>query len=207
MRSASIRPRRPGLHCGSEFLKRKSRQKGNSTLEMALGFLPLMALALGIMDFSFSIFMQSSFQNATREAVRFGITYNLTYNGTTYGSQTAAMDAVAQNNAFGFLSSALTLSDGTAANTKLQVNYYFPDNLSAPATAASLPHTTTTTPSYVITALNQTGNVIEVRVNQYPWNWMVPLPNFMPGKSINVSASSLDVLQGLPVGVFTYPAS
>ncbi len=207
MRSADARSRRTRLNCQSGFLKRKSRQKGNTIVEMALGFLPLMALALGIMDFSFSIFMQSSFQNATREAVRFGITYNLTYNGTTYGSQTAAMDAVAQNNSFGFLSGALTLSDGSTANTKLQVNYYFPDNLSTPATVSQLPYTTTTTPSYVITALNQTGNVLEVRVNQYPWNWMVPLPNFMPGKSINVSASSLDVMEGLPVGVFTYPAS
>jgi len=184
---------------------RKPRQKGHNTLEMALGFLPLIALMFGIMDFSFSIFMQSSFQNATREAVRFGITYNLTYNGTAYTSQTAAMTAVAQNNTFGFLSSSLTLPDHTAASSKIQVNYYFPDNLSAPATVSQLPHTTTTTPSYIITNLNQTGNVVEVRVNAYPWNWMVPLPHFMPGSGINLSASSLDVLEGLPVGTFTYP--
>ncbi len=185
---------------------RKPRQKGNDTLEMALGFLPLFALMLGIMDFSFSIFIQSSFQNATREAVRFGITYNLVYNGTTYTSQTAAMTAVAQNNAFGFLNSTLTLPDGTTGASKIQVNYYFPDNLSTPATSAQLPYTTSTTPSYIVTNLNQTGNVIEVRVSSYPWNWMVPLPNFMPGKSINLSASSLDVLEGLPVGTFTYPS-
>ncbi len=184
---------------------RKPRQKGHNALEMALGFLPLIALMFGIMDFSFSIFMQSSFQNATREAVRFGITYNLVYNGTTYTSQTDAMTAVAQANTFGFLGSSLKLADGTFANTKIQVNYYFPDNLSAPATASQLPHTTTTTPSYIITNLNQTGNVLEVRVNAYPWNWMVPLPNFMPGSGITLSASSLDVLEGLPVGTFTYP--
>ncbi|HEY1759714.1 MAG TPA: TadE/TadG family type IV pilus assembly protein [Bryobacteraceae bacterium] len=185
---------------------RKPRQKGHVMLEAALCFLPLMALMFGIMDFSFSIFMQSSFQNATREAVRFGITYGLVYNGTTYSSQTLAMTAVAQANAFGFLNATTTLPDGTTGASKIQVNYYFPDNLSTPATAASLPYTTTTTPSYIITNLNQTGNVLEVRVNSYPWNWMVPLPNFMPGKGINLSASSLDVMEGLPVGVFTYPA-
>ena len=185
---------------------KKLRQKGNDTIEMALGFLPLMALMLGIMDFSFSIFMQSSFQNATREAVRFGITYGLVYNGTSYTSQTAAMTAVAQNNAFGFLNSTLTLPDGTTGASKIQVNYYFPDNLSTPATTSQLPYTTTTTPSYIVTNLNQTGNVLEVRVNAYPWNWMVPLPNFMPGRGITVSASSLDVLEGLPVGTFTYPS-
>lgn len=184
----------------------KPRQRGHVAAEVAIGFLPLFAFFVGILDFSFSIFIQSSFQNATRDAVRFGITYNLTYNGTTYTSQTAAMEAVAQANSFGFLSSTLTLSDGTLANTKMQVNYYFPDNLSSPATSSELPHTTTTSPSYIITNLNQTGNVVEVRVNSYPWNWMVPLPNFMPGKQISVSASSLDVLQGLPVGVFTYPS-
>lgn len=185
---------------------RKRRRIGHVAAEMAIGFLPLFAFFVGILDFSFSIWIQSSFQNATRDAVRFGITYNLTYDGTTYSTQTAAMEAVAQNNAFGFLSSTLMLSDGTYANTKMEVNYYFPDNLSSPATTSELPHTTTTTPSYVITNLNQTGNVVEMRINAYPWNWMVPLPNFMPGKSISISASSLDVLQGLPVGTFTYPS-
>jgi Flp pilus assembly protein TadG len=188
-------------------LGRHRRQRGHMAAEMALGFLPLFAFFVGILDFSFSIFVQSSFQNATRDAVRFGITYNLTYNGTPYTTQTLAMEAVAQANAFGFLDSTLKLSDGTYANTKMQVNYYFPDNLSSPATASQLPYTTSTTPSYIINNLNQTGNVVEMRVNSYPWNWMVPLPNFMPGKSINVSASSLDVLEGLPVGTFTYPAS
>ncbi len=183
-----------------------ARQKGHVAAEMALGFLPLFALFIGILEFSFSIFMQCSFQEATRDAVRFGITYSLAYNGTTYTSQTAAMTAVAQANAFGFLSASTTLADGTTGASKIQVNYYFPDNLSTPATASELPYTTSTTPSYVITNLNQTGNVVEVRVNAYPWNWMVPLPNFMPGKSISLSASSLDVLQGLPVGQTTYPS-
>ena len=187
---------------------RSSRRKGHVAAEMALGFLPLFALFVGILDFSFSIFMQSSFQNATREAVRFGITYNLTYSGTTYGSQTLAMEAVAQANSFGFLSSSLTLPDGTAANTKMQVNYYYPDNLSTPATSSSptLPHTYTLNgATNTINNLNQTGNVVEVRINNYPWNWMVPLPNFMPGRQISVSASSLDILEGLPVGTINYP--
>jgi Flp pilus assembly protein TadG len=184
----------------------KNRQRGNTALEMALGFLPLFALFIGIVEFSFSIFMQSTFQNATRDAVRTGITYNMTYNGASYTDQTSLMDAVAQANTFGFLSSNLTLSDGTKANTKLQVNYYFPDNLSTPATCSQLPHTTTTSPAYVITNLNQTGNVVEVRVNGYPWNWMVPLPNFMPGTGISLSASSLDVMEALPASDDgTYP--
>lgn len=188
---------------------RKNRvRRGHVAAEMALGFLPLFAMFIGIVEFSFSMFMQSTFQNATRDAVRTGITYNMTYNGTTYCDQTALMEAVTQANTFGFLSSTLKLSDGTYANTKLEVNYYFPDNLSSPATSSQLPHTTTTSPAYVITALNQTGNVVEVRVNAYPWNWMVPLPKFMPGTSISLSASSLDVLESLPASDNgTYPAA
>lgn len=186
----------------------KRRRRGHVAAEMALGFLPLFALFVGILDFSFSIFIQSTFQAATRAAVRLGITYNMTFNGTPYSSQTDVMEAVAQANTFGFLSSGLTLSDGTAANTKMQVNYYFPDNLSTPATASQLPYTTSTTPSYVISNLNQSGNVVEVRVNGYPWNWLVPLPSFMPGKSINISAGSLDILESLPQSDNNiYPAS
>ncbi len=176
----------------------KTRQRGHVAAEMALGFLPLFAMFVGILEFSFSMFMQSTFQNATRDAVRAAITYNMTYEGTTYTDQTSLMEAVAQANTFGFLSSTLTLPDNTAANSKIEVNYYFPDNLSTPAACLSLPHTTTTTPSYVITNLNQTGNVVEVRVNAYPWNWMVPLPRFMPGTGISLSASSLDVMESLP---------
>jgi Flp pilus assembly protein TadG len=186
----------------------KTRQRGHVAAEMALGFLPLFALFIGVVEFSFSMFIQSAFQNATRDAARVGITYNMTYNGVPYTDQTSLMEAVAQSVTFGFLSSNLTLSDGTKANTKMQVNYYFPDNLSTPATCTQLPHTTTTTPAYVITNLNQTGNVVEVRVNAYPWNWMVPLPNFMPGTGIGLSASSLDVMESLPAAdAGVYPSA
>jgi Flp pilus assembly protein TadG len=185
----------------ADAIRHKRKRGGHVMLEMALSFLPLMAIILGIMDFSMVIFMQGALQNATREAVRFGITYNLTYGGTTYGNQTAAMTAVAQANSFGFLSG--TLTDGTTAASHIKVNYYTPDNLSTPATTSDLPKVVN---SVTISVLNQTGNVMEVAVTGYPWNWMVPLPNFMPGKSISIGASSLDVLQGLPIGTFTYPS-
>ena len=176
-------------------------QGGHVMLEMALSFLPLMAIIFGILDFSMVIFIQGAFQNATREAVRFGITYNLTYGGTTYGTQAAAMTAVAQANSFGFLSG--NLSDGTTAASHIKVNYYTPDNLSTPAKVSDLPKVVN---NVTISVLNQTGNVVEVAVTGYPWNWMVPLPNFMPGKSISIGATSLDVMQGLPIGTFTYPS-
>ncbi len=179
---------------------RRRRESGHVALEMALGFLPLMAMIFAIMDFSMVIFIQGAFQNATEEAVRFGITYNLTYNGTTYGTQTAAMTAVVEANSFGFLNS-------TNGSTYITVNYFLPNNLSTPATTASLNLPTGVVVNGVlITNLNQTGNVVQVLISGYPWNWMVPLPKFMPGKTLTIGATSLDVLQGLPVGVFTYPS-
>jgi Flp pilus assembly protein TadG len=168
---------------------------------MAFAFLPILALILGILDFSMVIFIQGAFQNATREAVRFGITYNLTYNGTTYTSQTAAMKAVVQNNAFGFLSG--TLTDGTTGASHIAINYYTPDDLSTPTSAGVLPKTVN---NVVITVVNQTGNVVEAKITGYPWNWMVPLPKFMPGSGMTLGASSLDAMQGLPVGTFSYPS-
>ena len=91
-----------------------------------------------------------------------------------------------------------TTSNPIYASSTLQVNYYFPDDLSTPATCSQPPAHHHYQSRYVITALNQTGNVVEVRVNNYPWNWMVPLPNFMPGTGISLSASSLDVMESLP---------
>jgi hypothetical protein len=56
-----------------------------------------------------------------------------------------------------------------------------------------------------VTTANQPGNIVEVNVTNYPWNWLLPLPNFQAGKGLNLSASAVDVLGGLQGGV-TPPA-
>ena len=162
-------------------------------LEMALGFMPFIALVLGLADFAMVIYINSTLQNAVREGVRQGITYNLTYNGTTYGNQTDVVRAAVEANSGGWL---------TAANgpTYIRVNYYTPGNLNSAAT------TTYNGQGQALNQINAPGNVLEVRVQGYPWNWMVPLPNFMPGAGMTLSMSFFDVLQGLPVGVNNPPA-
>ena len=176
---------------------KKKRQGGQAMMvEMALSFLPFFALIIGIADFSMAAFMSGLFQDAVREGTRFAITYNLTYNGTTYTSQTAAIRAVVINNSLGFITSS------NVANYVV-VNYYTPDNLSTPATAGQLPKVVN---GVNIQYLNQSGNVVAVSVQSYPWNWMVPLPNFMPGTGLTLSALSLDVLQPLPVGQSVPPS-
>jgi len=176
---------------------KRKRQGGQAlAVEMALSFLPFFALITGIADFSMVTFMSGLFQDAVREGTRFAITYNLTYNGTTYSSQTQAVQAVVINNSLGFITS-------SNVSNYVSVNYYTPDNLSTPATNSQLPKTVN---GVVINYLNQSGNVVAVSIQSYPWNWMVPLPNFMPGTGLNLGAMSLDVLQPLPIGESTPPS-
>jgi Flp pilus assembly protein TadG len=181
----------------------RRRRSGNAALEAALVFMPLFALLLGIADFSFSMFLMGLFESASRDAARYATTFNLAYNGNTYTSMTKVAQQIVINETLGFISS-------SNVNTYVQVNYYFPDQLSSPATSAELPHTWTdsNTPpdTYTINYVNAPGNVVEVRVVGYPWNWMVPIHNFMPGSGMTIGSESVDVLQQLPVGVTTPPA-
>lgn len=174
----------------------KANERGNVLIEMALGILPFMALFFMIMDVSLVMFVNNTIQLAVREGVRYAITYNTTYNGVTYGSQTQAIQAVVQANSMGFLSG--------ANGSYIRVNYYLPNNLSTPVTASNLPQTMPD--GTVVNWVNQRGNVIEIQARNYPWNWMVPLPGIAAGRGITLSAASSDVMQGLPVGVFTPPA-
>ena len=174
---------------------RRRSQGGNAFVEMAIAFVPFFALIFGIMDFSLAIFLYNTLQNAAREGSRYAITYNTSFNGTTYTSQTAAIQAVVESFSVGFLTS-------TNGTNYIKVNYYLPNNLSTPATQGSLPQVVN---GVNIQYVNQTGNVVEVQIQNFPWNWMVPLPGYMQGKGLSMSAAASDVLQGLPVGTSTPP--
>ncbi len=171
---------------------RKGNRSGHVMLEMALGFLPFFALIFGIADFSMVMYINSTLQNAAREGVREGITYNLVFNGTTYASQTELIQAVVQANSGGWIT-------GSNVATYVRVNYYAPGALS-----------TAVQPTYdgsgnLTNSPNAPGNVLEVRIQGFPWNWMVPLPSSMPGTGMTLNVSALDVLQGLPVGTSSPP--
>ena len=176
--------------------RRKRSQGGNAFIEMSLGFLPFFALIFGILDFSLAIFINNTLQDAVREGVRYAITYNTTYQGTSYASQTLAVRAVVKSFGMGFLT-----TSNVAAYVK--VNYYLPNNLGTPATSSNVP---TTVNGVYIQYLNQTGNVVEVQIQNFPWNWMVPLGGYMPGTGLTMSSSASDVLQGYPVGSFSPPS-
>ena len=153
-----------------------SGERGAGMVELALVLVPLMAIMLAIVDFSFPIFLRSTFTAAVREGCRFGITYQLTYNGTTYTSQTAAIKAVVQGNSMGFLA-------GASGASLIQVNYYSPVSPFSQLTG---------------TGANASGNILEVTISGFTWSSIAPI--WRSNTPFSISAISADRLETLPSG-------
>jgi Flp pilus assembly protein TadG len=206
---------------------RRRTQRGNTVLDSALCFLPMMAMFFGIIDVCYAVSIQSLFSQAVRAGSRFAVTYSANYGATSCASSQAACVAkVVQDNAVGFLA-------GTKINA-IGINYYISNNLTTPVmscTAAgvctpsgspTLPYTytvatTSGTTSVTITYANQPGNIVEVTIPSYPMLWMVPIKGSSAGSSVTdlsgktglgltLTASSADVLGGLQVGTNIPPA-
>jgi Flp pilus assembly protein TadG len=168
--------------------RRRKKESGNTIVELALILTPMMALLLAIVELSLPIFKKSTFVSAVREGCRYGITYQTLYNGTNYASQTAAIKAVVQANAMGFLSDP----------SMIYVKYYNP-------TSSPTPFTDVTGGGTGVA--NADGNIIEVSVQGYTHTWMVPA-NWSYGTtsfqvtntSLPIIAMSADRLESLPVG-------
>lgn len=178
-------------------------------IESVLTFIPTFAMFLGVVDVSLVIFLQSTLTNATLEAVRWAITYQSTYDGNSCAaSQATCITQVVQDNCYGFL-------NGNLANL-VTVNYYTANNLSTPVESCNagtctqngtLPQTLSN--GTIVSYANQPGNVVQVVVSNYPWNWLFPVSAsgyHLTNPSVSLSASSMDVLGGLAVGT-TIPPS
>jgi Flp pilus assembly protein TadG len=203
---------------------RRKKQRGNTILDSALCFLPMMAMFFGIIDVCYAVSIQSLFSQAVRAGSRFGITYSANYNGAPCASQSACIAQVVQDNAVGFLA-------GTKLNNVV-VNYYISNNLTTPVMTCNagtctagtpvLPYTytvatTTGTTSVTISYPNQPGNIVEVTIPSYPLLWMVPITGFSAGSQVTdssgnkglgltLTASAADVLGGLQQGTSIPPA-
>ncbi len=187
--------------------RRHAGQRGNAMLETALVFLPMLAMFFGILDVSMVVFLQSTLMNASREGTRVGITFPSTYNGTTCTSQSTCIISAVQTNAFGFLAG--------SKSSLITVNYYIASNLSTPIETCTggacvqngaLPQTLSN--GTVVNYANQPGNLVEVVVANYPWNWFFPVSATgysVTNRSINLTASSVNVLGGLAVGTTVPP--
>lgn len=178
-------------------------------LETALTFIPTLVMLFGVVDVSLVIFIQSTLTHATREGARFAITFQSSYNGQDCtASQAVCIAQVVQYNSFGFLS-------GSRSNL-VTVNYYTANNLTNPVEVCNagtctqtgtLPQTLSN--GTVVSYANAPGNVVEVVVSNYPWNWLLPVSATgykLTSTSISLGASSMDVLGALAVGSTTPPS-
>jgi Flp pilus assembly protein TadG len=192
---------------------RRRKQRGNTILESAMVFLPMMAMFFGVIDVCFAVSIQSLFSQAVRAGSRWAITYTTTYNGNTCASQATCIASVVQDNAVGFLA-------GTKSNYVV-VNYYISNNLNTPimtcsagtCTAAASP-----TLPYTYTANTASGNstgTTSVTITGYggfgttgysAGSTQTDTYSGKTGLGLSLSAYASDVLGGLTVGT-TIPPS
>jgi Flp pilus assembly protein TadG len=178
-------------------------------VEAALSMIPMFAMFIGMIDVSLVVFLQSTLTHATREAARFAITFGSTYNGSSCASsQATCITQASQANGYGFLS-------GPKGNL-IFVNYYTANDLTNPvmvcnsgscSQTGTLPQTLSN--GKVVNFANQPGNIVEVTVKNYPWNWLLPISAkgfSLTSPSVTLGASSMDVLGGLQVGTAVPPA-
>jgi Flp pilus assembly protein TadG len=137
-------------------------------LEGGIVILPLIALLFALMDFSIILFVKNVLHHAVREGARFAITQQ-----TGAGGQDAAIKAIVQTNAFGFLTDP----------TKITVQYLDPVTLAVVSGVGS----------------NGQGNICIISVTNYGWKLMVPI--WQSSLPINLSASSSDVMEAPPNGI------
>jgi Flp pilus assembly protein TadG len=150
---------------------RKRGGRGSYFVEFSLAFWPLFVLMLGVIDFALPIFLRSAFTNATREGVRYGTTYQT----LTGKNHTDSIKSIVVQNSAGFLKDPDDLS-------KIEVRFYNP----------------TTFVEVTSGTKNADGNVIEVSIVNYNWNWIVPLWGSANPLTFNIR--SADRLETLPRG-------
>jgi Flp pilus assembly protein TadG len=161
--------------------RRKRISGGNAFAEWAFVLLPTMALLSAFTDLSIALFSWSTLQNAVREGCRYAITYQTTV--LPGQGQDANIKAVVQTNSMGLVSA-------SASPAMIFVNYYVQN----PATGA-----------ITATSSNGPGNIVEISIQGYPLNWMVPISGTLvnPLRSqtpTSIAVYSSDVMGGYPAG-------
>ena len=142
------------------------RQRGNVLLEFALVMTPFLALSLTTIELSLPIFKKSTFENAVREGCRYGITYQTAYNGNTYGTMTAAIQAVVEANSMGLCHNAANVS----------VDYYNSVSFAKVTGQAGA---------------NNDGNILQVSITGYTHNWIAPVAWFWGSTTFQINPAPL----------------
>jgi Flp pilus assembly protein TadG len=139
-------------------------------VELALVLLPLLAIMFAIIDFSLAVYLRSTFRHAAREGARYAVT-GRTASGL---GQDASIRGVVQRNAMGFL-------NGASGASKIFIRYYNPGTLAE-------------------TQSNAGGNIVEVSIEGYTWNWIAPVMRSAT-PALTVLARSSDRMENTPGGI------
>lgn len=151
----------------------RRRQHGNAMVEAVLVLLPFFAIVLGIIDFGRAFYARTAIQFAVQAGARYAVTFQ-TMSGMC---QDASIKEVVRRNSVGMISNADLAS-------KVFIRYYSPDTLAA-------------------TNANMPGNVVEVSVEGYQFNWIAPL--WRTVAPMTILARSSDRMEGLPGGTSAPP--
>ncbi len=149
--------------------KARASRRGGALVELPLVLVPLIAIWVAIIDFSLGIFLKATFQHAAREGVRYAVT-SRTEPGLGHD---ASIKAAVQRHAMGFL-------NGASGAEKIHVRYYVPGTLTE-------------------TQSNAGGNIVEVSVEGYTWNWIAPV--LRTAAPITIAARSSDRMEASPGGI------
>ena len=155
----------------------RKRRRGAYFVELAFTLIPMLAILFAIVDYSMPVFFRSLFTHAAREGSRYGITFQ-TQSGQ---SQTYSIQSIVMGQTAGFL-------NGTTGRNMVKVRYYNQVTFAEDTTSSR----------------NADGNIIEVSIEGFTWNYMLPLYRLY-STSITINASSADRLETLPAGA-TRPA-
>ncbi len=156
------------------ILRRRGR-RGNQIMEMSLMLVPLFGLLFGIIDFAFAVFVRSTMEHAVREGARYAVTWNV----KAGLCQEASIKQVVSGASLGLLSGA------NAA--KIKVRFYNPEADLVTGEFAE-----------ITSGGNSPGNIVEVSVENYLHNWMVPL--YWGKDPLKIQVRSADRLEGLAAG-------
>ena len=141
-------------------------------VEVGFALVPFLAISMAIIDFSIPIFLRTTLTHAVREGTRYGITYQVRP-GETHSQ---SIQDIVMEQSMGFLS-------GDVGRNMVKVRFYSP----------------TTFIEQTGPDRNLGGNVLEVSVEGFTWQYMVPL--WRSSAPLSIHATSSDRLEMLPRNV------
>jgi len=160
--------------------RRRTKSGGNTVLETAFTFLPLMAIIFGITDFGLMLYRWTTLENAVRQGSRYAVTFQT----DSSGHQNTSIEDQVTTYGMGLVHT----SDNPQT---IFVNYYNP-----------------TTFALISSNGNQPGNIVQVSVQGVSFSWIAPLAGNYGLRNTNaftINCYSSAILGAYPAGTSSVP--